>query len=161
MPTIIYRDDPNISLEDVSKIAAFADHVGKHCFDEFADDGSRRRSESLSGKVQAVSGALDFGADPHITPEAAKTIIALKDQAGGYCFDHFGERGHMGKTIGLLRMFQDVDDVLGKLVTRHLSPEEVEEAEAEWAHESQFYLNTEGGNPNIIRRDDMGSRAGA
>ncbi|WSH19079.1 hypothetical protein U8Q07_15050 [Rhizobium ruizarguesonis] len=140
MPTIIYRDNPDISLEDVSKIAAFADHVSKHCFDEFADEGSQFRSESLSGKAQGVSGALDFGADPHITPEIAKMIIALKDHVGGYCFDHFGERGQMGKTMGLLRMFQDVDGVLDKIVVYHLSPEEQEDADAEWAHEAGFFV---------------------
>ncbi|MGW9947334.1 hypothetical protein J2W92_002671 [Rhizobium leguminosarum] len=45
----------------------------------------------------------------------------------------------MGKSMDLLGMAQDVDDVLDKLVIYDLSPEELEEAEAEWAHEGQFY----------------------
>ncbi|TAY75169.1 hypothetical protein ELH84_15505 [Rhizobium ruizarguesonis] len=35
-------------------------------------------------------------------------------------------------------MARDVDDVLVRLVICHLSPEELEEAEADWTHESQF-----------------------
>lgn len=45
----------------------------------------------------------------------------------------------MGKSMDLLKMAQDVDDVLDKLVIYHLLPEEFEEAEADWAHEGQFF----------------------
>ncbi|NEI65021.1 hypothetical protein [Rhizobium leguminosarum] len=161
MPTILYRNDQDVSPEDVMKIAAYAEHVGTQCYDVFADDGSRSRSETLSRWAQDVSDSLDFGDDPHFSPETTKKVLAIRDAVWGMCFDTFGERGHMGKSMDLLRMGQDGEDVLDKIIIVQLSQEEKEEAEADWAHESQFYSEIEAGPPNIIRRDDTGSRAGA
>ncbi|NKM65299.1 hypothetical protein GFL58_30760 [Rhizobium leguminosarum bv. viciae] len=138
MPTILYRNDQNISPGDVMKIAVYADYVGRQCYDDFADDGSRSRSEGLSRRAQAVSDSLDFGNEPYLSPETTKKVLDLHNMVSGMCFDRFDERGHMGKTMDLLGMAQDVDDVLDKFVIYHLSPDELEEAEAEWAHEGQF-----------------------
>ncbi|MGO4117435.1 hypothetical protein ACCS70_26065 [Rhizobium ruizarguesonis] len=161
MPTILYRNDQDISPQDVMKIAVYAEHVGRQCYDVFETDGSRSRSESLSRRAQDVSDSLDFGDDPYFSPETMKKVLDLRNTVWGMCFDYFGERGHLGKSMDLLRMAQDVEDVLDKLVIRYLSPEELEEAEADWAHESQFYPKIEGDNPNIIPRDDKGFGASA
>ncbi len=139
MPTILYRNVQNISPGDVMKIAVYAEHVGRQCYDVFAEDGSRSRSEGLSRRALAVSDSLDFGDEPYLSPETTKKVLDLRDMVSGMCFDRFGERGHMGKTMDLLGMARDVDDVLDKLVVYHLSPEELEETEAEWAHEGQFF----------------------
>ncbi|TCU13882.1 hypothetical protein [Rhizobium laguerreae] len=139
MPTILYRHDQNISPADVMKIAVYAEHVGRQCYDVFAEDGSRTRSEALSRRAQAVSDSLDFGDEPYFSLETTKKVLDLRDMVSGMCFDRFGERGHMGKSMDLLGMAQDVDDVLDKLAVYHLSPEELEEAEAAWAHEGQFF----------------------
>ncbi|MGO8021244.1 hypothetical protein ELI55_26895 (plasmid) [Rhizobium ruizarguesonis] len=151
MPTILYRNDQNISPGDVMKIAVYAEHVGRQCYDVFAEDGSRTRSETLSSRAQAVSDSLDFGDEPYLSPETTKKVLDLHNMVSGMCFDRFGERGHMGKTMDLLGMARDVDDVLDKLVIYHLSPDELEEAEAEWAHESQCCPTDD------ITGDDMGS----
>ncbi|MGO7400325.1 hypothetical protein ACCS88_21075 [Rhizobium ruizarguesonis] len=161
MPTILYRHDQNISPADVMKIAVYAEHVGRQCYDVFAEDGSRSRSETLSRRAQAVSDSLDFGDEPYLSLETTKKVLDLRDMVSGVCFDRFGERGHMGKTMDLLGMARDVDDVLDKLVAYHLSPEELEEAEADWAHESQFYPDIEAGPHNTVRRDNAGSRTSA
>ncbi|MBY5608734.1 hypothetical protein [Rhizobium leguminosarum] len=158
MPTILYRNDQKISPGDVMKIAVYAEHVGRQCYDVFAEDGSRSRSETLSRRAQAVSDSLDFGNEPYFPPETTKKVLDLRDMGSGMCFDTFGERGHMGKTMDLLGMAQDVDDVLDMLVIYHLSPEELEEAEAEWAHEAQFYAKIEGDN---LTRDGPGTEASA
>ncbi|MBY5721251.1 hypothetical protein HFO33_32650 [Rhizobium leguminosarum] len=139
MPTILYRSDRNISPADVMKIAVYAEHVGRQCYDVFAEDGSRTRSEALSRRAQAVSDSLDFCDEPYFSLEITKKVLDLRDMVSGMCFDRFGERGHMGKSMDLLGMAQDVDDVLDKLVVYHLSPEELEEAEAAWAHEGHFF----------------------
>ncbi|NKM28270.1 hypothetical protein [Rhizobium laguerreae] len=139
MPTILYRHDQNISPADVMKIAVYAEHVGRQCYDVFAEDGSRTRSEALSRRAQAVSDSLDFGDEPYFSLETTKKVLDLRDMVSGMCFDRFGERGHMGKSMDLLGMAQDVDDVLDKLAVYHLSPEELEKAEAAWAHEGQFF----------------------
>ncbi|MBY3235249.1 hypothetical protein HFO17_11940 [Rhizobium laguerreae] len=139
MPTILYRHDQNISPADVMKIAVYAEHVGRQCYDVFAEDGSRTRSEALSRRAQAVSDSLDFGDEPYFSLETTKKVLDLRDVVSGMCFDRFGERGHMGKSMDLLGMAQDVDDVLDKLAVYHLSPEELEKAEAAWAHEGQFF----------------------
>ncbi|TAV50208.1 hypothetical protein ELI30_18760 [Rhizobium leguminosarum] len=151
MPTILCRNDQNISPGDVMKIAVYAEHIGRQCYDVFAEDGSRTRSETLSSRAQAVSDSLDFGNEPYLSPETTKKVLDLHNMVSGMCFDRFGERGHMGKTMDLLGMARDVDDVLDKLVIYHLSPDELEEAEAEWAHESQCYPTDD------ITGDDMGS----
>ncbi|MBY3168153.1 hypothetical protein [Rhizobium laguerreae] len=158
MPTILYRYDQNISPADVMKIAIYAEHVGRQCYDVFAEDGARSRSEGLSRRAQAVSDSLDFGNEPYLSPETTKKVLDLHNIVSGMCFDRFGERGHMGKTMDLLGMAQDVDDVLDKLVIYHLSPDELEEAEAEWAHESQFYAKIEGDN---VSRGEPGTGASA
>ncbi|TBC54717.1 hypothetical protein ELH27_34860 [Rhizobium leguminosarum] len=139
MPTILYRNDQKISPADVMKIAVYAEHVGRQCYDVFAEDGSRSRSEALSRRARDVSNALDFGDEPYLSLETTKNVLDLRDMVSGMCFDRFGERGHMGKTMDLLGMARDVDDVLDKLVVYHLSPEEMQEAEAAWAHEGQFF----------------------
>ena len=114
------------------KIAVYADHVGRQCYDVFDKDGSRSLSEALSRRAD-VSDALDFDDNPYISPEATKKILELRETVWGMCFDYFGERGHMGESID-----QDVDEVLDKLVICHLSPQQIEEAEADCAHEDQF-----------------------
>ncbi|MBB3297344.1 hypothetical protein FHT80_000040 [Rhizobium sp. BK226] len=152
MPTILYRNDQNISPGDVMKIAVYAEHVGRQCYDVFAEDGSRSQSEALSRRARDVSDALDFGDEPYLSPETTKKVLDLHDMVSGMCFDRFGERGHMGKTMDLLGMARDVDDVLDKLVIYHFSSEELEEAEAEWAHEGQFLPKDD------ISGDDTGSR---
>ncbi|MGO7847592.1 hypothetical protein ACC671_10935 [Rhizobium ruizarguesonis] len=154
MPTILYRNDQNISPGDVMKIAVYAEHVGRQCYDVFAEDGSRTRSVTLSRRAQAVSDSLDFGDEPYLSLETTKKVLDLHNMVSGMCFDRFGERGHMGKTMDLLGMARDVDDVLDKLVVYHLSPEELEEAEAEWAHEGQFFPKDD------ISGDDTDSRRG-
>ncbi|MGO7265361.1 hypothetical protein ACC848_05695 [Rhizobium johnstonii] len=154
MPTILYRNDQNISPGDVMKIAVYAEHVGRQCYDVFAEDGSRSQSEALSRRARDVSDALDFGDEPHLSPETTKKVLDLHNMVSGMCFDRFGERGHMGKTMDLVGMARDVDDVLDKLVVYHLSPEELEEAEAEWAHEGQFFPKDD------IIGDDTDSRLG-
>ncbi len=154
MPTILYRNDQNISPSDVMKIAVYAEHVGRQCYDVFAEDGSRSRSEVLSRRAQAVSDSLDFGNEPYFPPETTKRVLDLRDLVSGMCFDRFGERGHMGKSMDLLGMAEDVDDVLEKLVIYRLAAEEQEEAEAEWADEGQFYPADD------ITGADMGSRRG-
>ncbi len=154
MPTILYRHDQDISPADVMKIAIYAEHVGRQCYDVFAEDGSRSRSEGLYRRAQAVSDCLDFGDQPYFLAETTKKVLDLRDMVSGMCFDTFGERGHMGKTMDLLGMAQDVDDVLDKLVIYHLSPEELEEAQAEWAHEGQFFPKDD------ISGDDTDSRRG-
>jgi len=68
-------------------------------------------------------------------------------------FDKFGERGHMGKSMDLIRMDQEVNQVLDKLVVVQLSPEEAEEAEADWDHESQFYPTVDGGSSDAVRHN--------
>lgn len=152
MPTILYRSDQDISPADVMKIAVYAEHVGRQCYDVFAEDGSRSRSDALSHRAQSVSDSLDFGDDPYLSPETTKKVLDLHSMVSGMCFDRFGERGHMGKTTDLLGMAQDVDDVLDKLVTYHFSLEEVEEAEAAWTHEGQFFPTDD------ISGDDTDSR---
>ncbi|MCV9945024.1 MULTISPECIES: hypothetical protein [unclassified Rhizobium] len=154
MPTILYKNDQNISPDDVMKIAVYAEHVGRQCYDVFAEDGSRSRSEVLSRRAQAVSDSLDFGNEPYFPPETTKKVLDLHAMVSGMCFDRFGERGHMGKSMDLLGMAQDVDDVLDKLVSYHLSPEELKEAEADWAHEGQFFSKDD------ISGDETDSRRG-
>ncbi|MCW1414170.1 hypothetical protein OLZ29_39020, partial [Rhizobium sp. 1AS13] len=85
-------------------------------------------------------------------------VLALRDLVSGMCFDTFGESGHMGKSMDLLGMARDVDEVLEKLVIYHLSPEELEAAETEWAHESRFYAKIEEDN---LTRDGPGTGASA
>ncbi|MBX5206821.1 hypothetical protein [Rhizobium sp. NZLR11] len=148
MPTILFRNDQHVSPNDVMKIAVYAEHVGRQCYDVFVEDGSRSRSEALSRQARDVSDALDFGDKPYFSPETTKKILELRDAVWGMCFDYFGERGHMGKSTDLLRMDQDVEEVLDKLVVYHLSPNEIEEAEADWAHEAEFFAN-EGTDPGI------------
>ncbi|MBB4440191.1 MULTISPECIES: hypothetical protein [Rhizobium] len=143
MPTILYKDDHNISPDDVMKVAVYASHAGRRCYDVFAEDGSRSRSDVLSRRVQAVSNSLDYGNEPYFHPETTKKVLDLHTMVSGMCFDRFDERGHMGKSMDLLKMAQDVDDVLDKLVIYHLLPEEFEEAEADWAHEGQFFPKDE------------------
>ncbi|TAV40924.1 hypothetical protein [Rhizobium leguminosarum] len=142
MPTILYRNDQKISPGDVMKFAVNAEHVSRQCYDVFAEDGSRSRSGALSRRAQAVSDSLDFGDEPHFLAETTKKVLDLRDMVSGMCFDTFGESGHMGKSMDLLGMARDVDEVLEKLVICHLSPEELEEA----AHEAQFYAKIEGDN---------------
>lgn len=151
MPTILIRNEPDVSSQDVMTVAIFAEYVGNHCFDVFADDGSRSRSETLSLRAQEVSDALDFGDEPHFSHETIQKIIDLRSVVADMCFDKFGERGFMGKSMDLIRMDQEVDQVLDKVVVFQLSPEEAEEAEADWYHESQFYQTGDGGNSNAIR----------
>ncbi|MBY5325241.1 hypothetical protein [Rhizobium leguminosarum] len=158
MPTILYRNDQKISPGDVMKFAVYAEHVSRQCYDVFEEDGSRSRSEALSRRAQAVSDSLDFGDEPHFLAETTKKVLALRDMVSGMCFDTFGERGHMGKSMDLLGMARDVDEVLEKLVIYHLSPEELEEAETEWTRESQFYAKIEGDN---LTRDGPGTGASA
>ncbi|MBY5779427.1 hypothetical protein HFN59_20310 [Rhizobium leguminosarum] len=158
MPTILYRNDQKISPGDVMKFAFYAEHVSRRCYDVFAEDGSRSRSEALSRRAQAVSDALDFGDEPDFLAETTKKVLDLRDMVSGMCFDTFGESGHMGKSMDLLGMARDVDEVLEKLVIYHLSPEELEEAEAEWAHEAQFYAKIEGDN---LTRDGPSTEARA
>jgi hypothetical protein len=76
------------------------------------------------------------------------------------CFDRFGKRGFMGKSIDLIHMDQDVADVLDKLIVVQLSPEEAEEAEADWYDEFQFRPTVDGTNSGSIRTENMGFRAG-
>ncbi|MGO7830632.1 hypothetical protein ACC690_39150, partial [Rhizobium johnstonii] len=76
---------------------------------------------------------------PHFLAETTKKVLALRDMVSGMCLDTFGERGHMGKSMDLLGMARDVEEVLEKLVIYHLYPEELEEEETEWTRESQFY----------------------
>lgn len=159
MPTILFINEPDVSSQDVMTVAIFAEYVGNHCFDVFADDGSRSRSETLSLRAQEVSEALDFGDEPCFSQDAIQKIIDLRSVVADICFDRFGERGHMGKSMDLIRMDQEVDQVLDKLIVLQLSPQEAEEAEADWYHESQFYQTGEGGNSNAIRRDS-GFRTG-
>ncbi|MBB4344522.1 hypothetical protein [Rhizobium leguminosarum] len=156
MPTILYRNDQKISPGDVMKFAVYAEHVSRQCYDVFAEDGSRSRSAALSRRAQAVSDSLDFGDEPHFLAETTKKVLDLRDMVSGMCFDTFAESGHMGKSMDLLGMARDVDEVLEKLVIYHLSPEELEEAETEWAHESQFYAKIEGDT-----RDGPGTGASA
>ncbi|MDR6667948.1 hypothetical protein [Rhizobium sp. 1399] len=159
MPTILFRHEPDVSSQDVMKVAVFAEYVGNQCFDVFGGDGSKSRSETLSLRAQEVSDALDFGDEPHFSHETIQKIIDLRSIVADMCFDKFGERGHMGKSMDLIRMDQEVDQVLDKLIVLQLSPEEAEEAEADWDHESQFYRPVEGGNSSAIRRDNIGFRA--
>jgi hypothetical protein len=109
MPTIVYRNDQKISPGDVMKFAVYAEHVSRQCYDVFEEDGSRSRSEALSRRAQAVSDSLDFGDEPHFLAETTKKVLALRDMVSGMCFDTFGERGHMGKSMDLLGMARDVD----------------------------------------------------
>lgn len=156
MPTILFRHDQDISPKDVMTIAIYAEHVGRQCYDVFDKDGSRSRSEALSRRARDVSNALDFGDNPYFSPETTKKILELREAVWGMCFDYFGERGHMGKSTDLLRMDQDLDGVLDKLVIYHSSPHEIEETEADRAHEAQLF-SSEGGDPGI--GGDTGSRA--
>ncbi|MGM5056107.1 hypothetical protein ACD589_15670 [Rhizobium sp. 814_E9_N1_1] len=158
MPTILYRNDQKISPGDVMKFAVYAEHVSRQCYDVFAEDGSRSRSGALPRRAQAVSDSLGFGDEPHFLAETTKKVLDLRDMVSGMCFDTFGESGHMGKSMDLLGMARDVDEVLEKLVICHLSPEELEEAEAEWAYEAQFYAKIEGDN---LTRDGPGTGASA
>ncbi|MBB4509685.1 MULTISPECIES: hypothetical protein [Rhizobium] len=158
MPTILYRNDRKISPGDVMKFAVYAEHVSRQCYDVFAEDGSRSRSEALSRRAQAVSDSLDFGDEPYFLAETTKKVLALRDMVSGMCFDTFGESGHMGQSMDFLGMARDVDEVLEKLVIYHLSPEELEEAEADWTHESQFYAKIEVDN---LTRDGPGTGASA
>ena len=153
MPTILYRNEPDLSSQDVMTVAVFAEYVGNHCFDVFGDHGSKSRSDTLSLRAQEVSDALDFGDEPHFSQDAIQKIIDLRSVVADMCFDRFGKRGSMGKSTDLIHMDQDVADVLEKLIVVQLSPEEAEEAEADWYHESQFYQTVEDGNSNAIRRD--------
>ncbi|MDE8762591.1 hypothetical protein PZB21_25805 [Rhizobium sp. CBK13] len=158
MPTILYTNQPDVSSQDVMKVAVFAEYVGNHCYDVFDDDGSRSRSETLSRRAQEVSDALDFGDEPHFSRDAIQKIIDLRSVVADMCFDRFGKQGYMGKSIDLIHMNQDVADVLDKLIVVQLSPEEAEEAEADWGHESQFYPTLDGGSSNAIRYN-MGVQA--
>ncbi|ACS60036.1 hypothetical protein Rleg_7017 (plasmid) [Rhizobium leguminosarum bv. trifolii WSM1325] len=144
MPTIVYRNDQKISPRDVMRFAVYAEHVSRQCYDVFEEDGSRSRSEALSRRAQAVSDSLDFGDEPHFLAEVTKKVLALRDMVSGMCFDTFGERGHMGKSMDLLGMARDVDEVLEKLVIYHLSPEELEAAETEWAHDPSSMRRSKG-----------------
>jgi hypothetical protein len=148
MPTILFRHDQDVSPNDVMKIAVYAEYVSRQCYNVFEKDGSRSRSEALSRRARDVSDALDFGDKPYFSPETTRKVLEFRDAVWGICFDYFGERGHMGKSTDLLRMDLDVEDVLDKLVIYHLSPQEIEETEAEWAHEGQFFAN-EGADPGI------------
>lgn len=153
MPTILYRNEPDVSPQDVMAVAVFAEYVGNHCFDVFGDDGAKSRSEALSLRAQEVPDALDFGDEPHFSHETIQKIIDLRSVVADMCFDKFGERGHMGKSTDLIHMDQDVADVLDKVIVVQLSPEEAEEAEADWVHESQFYATLDGGSPNAVRHN--------
>lgn len=157
MLTILFRKEPDVSSRDVMKVAVYAEYVANQCYDVFDENGSKSRSEMLSGRAHEVSDALDFGDEPRFSPETIQKIIDLRSAVMGMCFDKFGERGHMGKSMDLIHMDQAVEEVLDKLVIFQLSPEEVEEAQADWDHESQFYQAVERGDVNITRRDDFGS----
>lgn len=159
MPTIQYRNQPDISSQDVMKVAVFAEYVGIHCYDVFDDDGLRSRSETLSFRAQEVSDALDFANEPRFSQDAVQKIIDLRSVVADMCFDRFGKRGFMGKSMDLIHMDQDVADVLDKIIVVQLSPEEAEEAEADWDHESQFNQTVNGGKSSAIRSENIGFRA--
>lgn len=125
------------------KVAVYAEYVGDQCYDVFGENGSKSRSEMLSGRVQEVSDAHDFGGKPHFSPETTQKIIDPRNALMGMCFDKVGERGHTGRSMDLIKTYPDVTDVLDKLVTFELSDAEIEEADADWDHESQFYQAVE------------------
>lgn len=153
MPTIQSRNASGVSSQDVMKIAVYAEYVATQCFDIFKEDGSKSRSETLSVLAQAVSDYLDFGDEPRLSLETTQSIIDLRNAVLGMCFDKFGDRCHMGKSLDLIKMDQEVSDVLDKLIDVHLSAEEVEQAEADWAHESQFFVAS-----HLAGREDVGYR---
>ncbi|ANL37147.1 hypothetical protein PYR71_29100 [Rhizobium sp. MC63] len=78
-----------------------------------------------------MSDALDFSEEPYFSPETTRKVLKLRNAVWGMCFDYLGECGHLGKSTDLLRMDQDLEYVVEKLVIYHLSPQEIEEAEAE------------------------------
>ena len=75
-----------------------------------------------------MSDSLGFADEPYFSPETTEKVLDLRDAVWGMRFDTFGVPGHLGKSMDLLGMAQDV---LDKLVTLNLSSEELEEAEAD------------------------------
>ncbi|MBB3411938.1 hypothetical protein FHT87_005905 [Rhizobium sp. BK316] len=140
MPTILYLNDPSILPDEIRAVATFVEHVGQKCFDEFSKGGEKARSDSLASKVRDVIDGLDFGADPVVPAKIAKRIVDLYQHVGGDCFDTFGDGGHMGKSVELLRLLAEVDAIIEKLVVYQMSAEEEELAQAIWADDAGLYV---------------------
>lgn len=139
MPKILFVANQNVTSDDVAKVAAFADFVGKHCYDVFRGSDLRWQSERLASLVCQVAASLDPGDRPHFSTEATQAVLDFRNLVGGDCFDVFGGRGHKGKSMKLLRLSWDVDKILDQLVVYHLSPEEQEAADMEAAYELSMY----------------------
>jgi hypothetical protein len=133
MPTIIYKQNPGLTPEDMAKVAVFANHVERNCFDDFPEAGSRNVSEGLSRKVRDVLDAFRDPRQPTPTEKAVDQLMALDSHVGQCCFDKFGDRGAMGKTIELLRMSDDIQEIIEKLVIIRLSEEELAACDDEFA----------------------------